>query len=65
MEWARKSDVGKGKKDPMKEIRDMEFTDFKIDGDTATAKAGKKTIHFSLIDGKWYVDLLGGKKRTR
>lgn len=31
------------------------LTDLKIDGDTATGKAGDKTIHFIKESGRWYL----------
>ena len=33
-----------------------EVTDYRIDGDRATAKAGDETIEFVRVDGRWFVD---------
>ena len=30
-------------------------TDYRIDGDTATAKSGEETLDFVRVDGRWYV----------
>jgi hypothetical protein len=32
-----------------------EVTDYRIDGDRATAKAGDETVRFVKVDGRWYV----------
>jgi hypothetical protein len=32
-----------------------EVTDYKIDGDRATAKAGGETVEFVKVDGRWYL----------
>jgi hypothetical protein len=31
-------------------------TDYRIDGDRATAQAGEETVHFVRVDGRWYVE---------
>ena len=33
-----------------------EVTDYKIDGDHATAKAGDEIVRFIRVDGRWYVE---------
>ena len=33
-----------------------EVTDYRIDGDRATARAGDETIEFVRVEGRWYVD---------
>ena len=33
-----------------------ELTDYKIDGDHATAKAGDETVRFVRVDGRWYFE---------
>jgi hypothetical protein len=33
-----------------------EVTDYKIDGDHATAKAGDETVRFVKVDGRWYFE---------
>jgi hypothetical protein len=33
-----------------------EVTDYQIDGDQATARAGEQTLHFVRLDGRWYLD---------
>jgi hypothetical protein len=33
-----------------------EVTDYEIDGDRATAKAGEETVRFVKVDGRWYVE---------
>ena len=33
------------------------ITDYEIDGDRATAKAGDETIEFVRVDGRWYIEL--------
>lgn len=53
MESIGKSQGGSGKK-PME--LPPEVTDYKIEGDHATAKAGDETIHFVRVDGRWYME---------
>jgi hypothetical protein len=31
-------------------------TDYRIDGDRATAQAGEETVHFVRVGGRWYVE---------
>lgn len=33
-----------------------EVTDYEIEGDRATAKAGDEVVHFVKVDGRWYVE---------
>ena len=45
-----------GKKSPSDEMPDLKnVTDYKIDGDKGTARAGDETIEFVKIDGRWFV----------
>ena len=34
----------------------LEVTDYKIQGDHATAKAGDETVRFVKVDGRWYLE---------
>lgn len=43
---------GQGDKKPFS--LPSEVTDYKIDGDHATAKAGSETVEFVKVDGRWY-----------
>ena len=43
---------GQGDKKPFS--LPAEVTDYKIDGDHATAKAGSETVEFVKVDGRWY-----------
>lgn len=43
---------GQGDKKPFS--LPSEVTDYKIDGDRATAKAGSETVQFVKVDGRWY-----------
>ena len=43
---------GQGDKKPFN--LPSEVTDYKIDGDHATAKAGDETVEFVKVDGRWY-----------
>jgi hypothetical protein len=48
---------GTGKKEEKKDEMFKELpavTDYKIEGNSATAKAGDKTIGFVKVDGRWY-----------
>jgi hypothetical protein len=53
MESLGKSQGGSGKK-PMELPPDV--TDYAIDGDHATAKAGGDVVRFVRVDGRWYVE---------
>lgn len=57
MAFMEKLDDGKGKMEKKDEkiFKDIPpVTDYKIQGDTATAKAGDKTIGFVKVGGRWY-----------
>ena len=43
---------GQGEKKPFS--LPEKVTDYKIDGDRATAKAGDETVEFVKVDGRWY-----------
>jgi hypothetical protein len=44
---------GKMEKKPM---LPGEITDYRIDGDHATARAGDETVRFVRVDGRWYLE---------
>lgn len=57
MAYMDKLGDGKGEKKEMAEgpFKDLPaVTDYKIQGDSATAKAGDQTIGFVKVDGRWY-----------
>lgn len=46
---------------PVKDLAEMEISDVKVDGDTATAttnssKETEKAMYFKKVGGKWYID---------
>lgn len=63
VKWSEKYSDKDKKKKPFE--GEVEFKDFKTDGDTATAKSKNDTIYFKKIDGKWYIDLVGSFKNKR
>jgi len=56
---------GKGITEMSEKISQAQFSNFNIDGDTATADVAnqdgqkKDTVHFRKIDGQWYVEFRG------
>jgi hypothetical protein len=49
-------DVGKSQGGENKKPMDIpEITEYKIDGDHATGKAGDETVKFVRVDGRWYL----------
>jgi hypothetical protein len=54
--------IGEGKKGdgggPTEKMPDMDkVSDYKITGDTATAKAGAETLDFVKVDGRWFLKM--------
>ncbi|HEV8630988.1 MAG TPA: hypothetical protein VGV61_11775 [Thermoanaerobaculia bacterium] len=54
LETMGESQPGGGQHKPME--LPPEVTDYKIDGDHATAKAGDDTVRFVRVDGRWYME---------
>jgi hypothetical protein len=50
-----KKDGGGGPTEKMPDMKKV--TDYKITGDTGTAKAGTETLDFVKVDGKWYLKM--------
>src|SRR4029453_5661831 len=49
-------DVGKTQGGENKKPMDIpEITEYKIEGDHATGKAGDETVKFVKVDGRWYL----------